>query len=271
MSITLSPGRAVEKRAGTAIRLEWVRIALSDLTDMDSARWFAALARDLAEQGGKDATASRVLELITGATGCSFAAIAQLSPQGVLVHNHSTDAELLGKVAAISTSTGEGVAWQALRERRTVRVNDVGSESRWPQYTARLRAETPLRSALSYCLVLDNRVLAAVTLFSAEPGFFTDAICRFADVYADHAAIALARVTDHERAENLETALQSNREIGMAVGILMVRYGLTDQAAFDLLRVTSQHEHRKLREIAAETVYSGELPQRAERAVLRLA
>ena len=244
---------------------------MSDLTDMDSARWFAALARDLAEQSDRDAAASRVLELITGATGCSFAAIAHLSPQGVLVYNHSTDRELLGKVAAISTATGDGVAWQALRERSTVLVEDLNSESRWPQYTARLRAETPFRSALGYSLILDNLVLGAMVLFSAEPGYFTDAICRFGDVYADHAAIALARVTDHERAENLETALQSNREIGMAVGILMVRYGLTDQAAFDLLRVTSQHEHRKLREIAAETVYSGELPQRAARDVMRLA
>lgn len=238
---------------------------------MDSARWFAALARDLAEQADRDAAASRILELITGATGSSFATIARLSPQGVLIHSNSTDPALLSKVAAISTSTEEGLAWQALRDRGTVRVDDVNSESRWPLYTARLRAETPLRSALSYCLILDNLVLGAMTLYSTEPCFFTDAICRFADVYADHAAIALARVADHERAENLETALQSNREIGMAVGILMVRYSLTDQAAFDLLRVTSQKEHRKLREIAAETVYSGELPQRTERAVLRLA
>jgi GAF domain-containing protein len=245
--------------------------ALSDLNDMDSARWFAALARDLAEQGGKDATATRVLELITGATGCSFAAIAHLSPQGVLVHDHATDRALLGKLASISTNTGEGLAWQALQQRATVRVDDLESESRWPQYTARLRAETPIRSALGYCLILDNLVLGAMLLFSTEPSFFTETICRFADVYADHAAIALARVSDHERAENLETALRTNREIGMAVGILMVRYGLTDQAAFDLLRVTSQREHRKLRDIAAEAVYSGELPQRPERAALRLA
>jgi transcriptional regulator with GAF, ATPase, and Fis domain len=244
---------------------------LSDLSDLDSARWFAALARDLAEQADRDATASRVVELITGAIGCSFAAIAHLTPQGVLVHSNSTDKALLGRVAAISSSTGEGIAWEALRSRATVRVEDLDTESRWPQFTARLRTETRIRSALGYCLTLDNLVRAAMLLFSEEPGFFTDQICRFADVYADHAAIALAKVSDHERAENLETALQSNREIGMAIGILMVRYGLTDQAAFDLLRVTSQHQHRKLREIAAATVYSGELPQRDEQVALRLA
>ncbi len=244
---------------------------MNDIPDMDSARWFAALARDLAEQADRDATASRVLELITGATGCSVAAIAHLSPQGVLICDHASDQEQAATISAISAGTEEGVAWHALRHRGTVRMDDVNSEARWPRYTARLRAETPIRSALGYCLILDNLVLGAMLLYSSEPAFFTEAICRFADVYADHAVIALARVTDHERAENLETALQSNREIGMAVGILMARYGLTDQGAFDLLRVTSQHEHRKLREIAAETVFSGELPQRAEQSVLRLA
>ncbi len=65
-----------------------------------------------------------------------------------------------------------------------------------------------------------------------------------------------AKASGHERAENLETGLQGNRDIGMAIGILMGRYGTDRPRRFDLLRVTSQREHRKLRENAAETVYS---------------
>jgi transcriptional regulator with GAF, ATPase, and Fis domain len=227
---------------------------------MESARWFAVLARDLAEQPDRDATVLRLLELVTTATGCSAAAIAHLSPQGDLFYGHATDAVLNAEISAISTGTAEGVAWQALHERRMVRVDDLATEQRWPRYTAQMRRRTPVRSALGHCLVVDNLVLGAMLLYSTQPGFFTDDICRFTDVYADHAAIALSRVTEHDRAENLERALDSNRQIGMAIGILMSRYGLTEQAAFDLLRVTSQHRHRKLRDIAAETVFTGELP-----------
>src|SRR4051812_11089931 len=196
-SDTLTPRRAVEKRAGTAISVSRYH-AVNDLSDLDSARWFAALARDLAEQQDRDATTHRILELISGATGCSFASIAHLTPQGVLAYDHSTDKNLLGKVAAISLRTGEGVAWQALRERGTVHVPDLHSEDRWPQYTARMRAETNIRSVLGYCLIVDNLVRGAMLLYSEEPNFFTDSICRFAEVYADHAAIALAKVSDHE-------------------------------------------------------------------------
>ena len=233
---------------------------LTDSPEMQGARWFAALARDLAEQPDKDATVLRLLELVVGATGCSAAAIAHLSSRGDLFFGHATDPVLNAEISAISTGTAEGVAWQALHERRTVRVEDLATEDRWPKYTTQMRQRTPVRSALGHCLIVDNLVLGAMLLYSTQPGFFTDDICRFTDVYADHAAIALSRVTEHDRAENLERALQSNREIGVAIGILMSRCGLTEQAAFDLLRLTSQHQHRKLRDVAAEIVYTGELP-----------
>lgn len=231
-----------------------------DLLGADSTQWFAALARDLAEQPDPDAAAQRLLELITGATGCSAAAVVRLSPAGELLWDHATDPGLISTISAISISTGEGVAWQALRQRGPVRVDDLSTETRWPRYTAQVCSQTPIRSVLGYCLILDNLVLGAMLLYSPEPEFFTDAICRFAEVYADHAAIALARVAEHDRAEGLQTALAANREIGIAIGILMTRYQLTEQAAFDLLRVTAQRERCKLRQIVTETIRAGALP-----------
>ena len=53
--------------------------------------------------------------------------------------------------------------------------------------------------------------------------------------------------------------LDSNREIGVALGILMSRHLITQAQAFDLLRMASQHTHRKLREIATEVAETGML------------
>lgn len=117
---------------------------------------------------------------------------------------------------------------------------------------------------MGYCLILDNLVLGAMLLYSPAPGYFTDALYRFAEVYAGHAAIALSRVAEHDRAENLQAALDNNRQTGIAIGILMMRYTLSEQAAFDLLRVTSQREHRKLRHIVAETIGAQNQAGRAE-------
>ena len=59
--------------------------------------------------------------------------------------------------------------------------------------------------------------------------------------------------------DQLERAVSSNREIGVAVGILMVNHTLTDEQAFDLLSRVSQHTNRKLRLIALEVARTGAL------------
>ena len=75
----------------------------------------------------------------------------------------------------------------------------------------------------------------------------------------------LVESAERRKAEavHLEQALSSNREIGVAVGILMVNHKLTDEQAFDLLSRVSQHSNRKLRAIALEVARAGalELPR----------
>ncbi len=70
---------------------------------------------------------------------------------------------------------------------------------------------------------------------------------------------ALAGAEDKIR--NLEIALESSRRIGAAVGILMAQHRVGLEAAFDLLRQVSQTEHRKLRDIADDVVYTGAVLQ----------
>jgi AmiR/NasT family two-component response regulator len=62
---------------------------------------------------------------------------------------------------------------------------------------------------------------------------------------------------------NLEQALQTNRRIGQAIGIIMARNLITEDEAFRLLRETSQRSHRKLREVADAVVETGEVPTAA--------
>jgi hypothetical protein len=61
------------------------------------------------------------------------------------------------------------------------------------------------------------------------------------------------------KVENLERALVTARRIGMALGILMARYGLTEERAFDALRLASHRTQRKIRDIADDVVLTGDL------------
>lgn len=99
------------------------------------------------------------------------------------------------------------------------------------------------------------------TCYSRQTNAFDEDSIAVAAILAAHAAIAMNTAHDRQRAENLEQALESNREIGMAMGVLMSSGLHTQQQAFDILRRASQRLNVKLRDVAATVVESGELPK----------
>ena len=72
--------------------------------------------------------------------------------------------------------------------------------------------------------------------------------------------MALLAAARHDTANHLLRALETNREIGVAMGILMGNGKLTSQQAFDQLRTASQNLNRKLHDIAADVALTGALP-----------
>jgi AmiR/NasT family two-component response regulator len=62
-----------------------------------------------------------------------------------------------------------------------------------------------------------------------------------------------------QEVDNLRVALESNRRIGMAIGILVARRGLTEQKALDLLKVASQRLNRRVRDLAEEIIHVGDI------------
>ena len=52
-------------------------------------------------------------------------------------------------------------------------------------------------------------------------------------------------------------ALESNRKIGAAIGMLMYRHKISYQDGFDRLRDVSQRTHTKLRDVADEVLRTG--------------
>ena len=82
-----------------------------------------------------------------------------------------------------------------------------------------------------------------------------------ATMLASFASVTLAAVARGEVASTLRRGLESNREIGVAMGIIMARHQVTQDQAFALLRLVSQESNRKVVDIAAQIATTGELPQ----------
>jgi len=71
------------------------------------------------------------------------------------------------------------------------------------------------------------------------------------------AQVSLDLIAARAQVEELGRALQSSRQIGMAMGILMERHRLAPDRAFQVLRQMSQRRNVKLREVADAIVEPG--------------
>lgn len=78
-----------------------------------------------------------------------------------------------------------------------------------------------------------------------------------ATTFARHASIALA-VTDE--VFNLKIAIDTRKLIGQAQGILMERFGISGDHAFDVLRRYSQTANVKLSTVVQQVIDERELP-----------
>lgn len=250
--------------SGITVAVGWQneRVDASGLQVRPVVETFAAVARDLAETAGVRPTLEQLVGHAVSLVPCHWAA--------AVVANHitskpaplsaSSDPELLAVVAGIAGAAGTSPGWTAFEERGVVLVSDLATDNRFGTYTAEMVEQTPIRSVLSFGLVLQDRALGVLTLYSRSVDAFDDGAITRASVLADHAAIAIEGTIREDRADNLQRALGSNRLIGTATGILVERHKLTPEQAFDLLRNISQNSNRKLVDIAESLVETGEVP-----------
>jgi hypothetical protein len=168
--------------------------------------------------------------------------------------------DLPPRVDAIQYELGAGPCVDAALDDTIYLTGDLEIDTRWPEFGKRAVFDTGIRSMLAIRLFSEEAdLIAALNLYSATRDAFAVGALPICILLATHASLALTSAGQRERIVNLEQAIKSNREVGVAVGVLMSRHTVTQQQAFDLLRMSSQRSHRKLREVAADVVETGEL------------
>jgi len=146
----------------------------------------------------------------------------------------------------------EGPCVDAIESEPVVVVNELRHEQRWPRYVPRA-AELGVRSQVGLRLYAEE-TLGGLNLYSTSSDLVTPETRQLADLFAAHASLALAQV---RREDDMSTALASRRLIGQAIGIVMERYHITEDRAFQFLVRASSHGNIKMRDVAAELVREG--------------
>ncbi|MGB9303513.1 MAG: GAF and ANTAR domain-containing protein [Mycobacterium sp.] len=168
---------------------------------------------------------------------------------------------LAHRVDDLERRAGDGPCIDAIEEETPQIETDLSTPSQWPHFSARLVAETPVRGAMGFRLLVDKRKAAALNLFSDTPNLFNSESAGSAAVLAAFASVAINAIGKGEDAASLRRGLISNREIGKAVGMLMLLHQFSEDEAFELLRRHSQDLNIKLADVARQVIDSrGRLP-----------
>ncbi len=156
---------------------------------------------------------------------------------------------------------GYGPCMDAGRGGVLLRIDDMRTETRWPDYVAHVLTATPVLSSLSVPLPYQGSAIGALNNYSTKPAAFAspESLRAGTDV-AEVIAVAVANADAHaqlfDQARNMRVAMESRAVIEQAKGVLMAQRHVDAEQAFEILREASQRYNRKLRDIAAGIVES---------------
>lgn len=214
----------------------------------------SALAEVLYVRGNYDDVYAAVCRTAVDVVpGCDHACISTLEGGRELACHGATDA-VAAHVDQLEGTLREGPCYDAITEDSFQMDADIRQDPSWPTLAERVLAETPVRAMIGYRVRVGPRKVGALNLFSDTPGGFDAEAADMGAIMAAFASTALGAAAQHERAENLVQGLQSNREIGKALGMLMSTHGISDEEAFDSLSRMSQQLNIKMAHLARKVV-----------------
>lgn len=186
--------------------------------------------------------------------GCDHASL-MVRRQG-RVRTAAASDEIALAADALELELGEGPCLDALDDDQPDAhfCNDLQDGCQWPGLAARLRADLGLEGMAGFRIRQDGAKVGALNIFSDTTGGLRPVSLDQASLLSSFASVALAAADRGEEASTLRLGLESNREIGKAVGLLMAMHEVDADEAFGLLAKVSQEMNLKVADVAAQLI-----------------
>jgi GAF domain-containing protein len=216
---------------------------------MDVARTLADMALELEQDGNPQSMLDRVSHYARLLLDADDSGVMRTHSRSH-VETPAATTPRVDQAHQLQARFDEGPCLDAIEGRATYRSDDVLTDARWPRWGP-AAAGIGIRSTIGVRLATRARGYGSLNVYSDRPDAFTAADEKIVEMLAAHATAVLAIA---ERADGLATALESRTTIALAQGILMEKFALTPEAAFEFLKRISQHENRRLFTVAEAIV-----------------
>jgi len=204
------------------------------------------------------------LAAIDAVQGADYAGITIADRHGKLETPAATD-PLVHQVDALQYQFKQGPCVDAVRGQWQARSDDLSVDIRWPEYGP-LAADLGIASQMGIELFDEPGMVAGLNLYSSKVGAFHDDTAEAAMLFAIQATHALGRIMTQKQ---LTDAMTTSTTIGRATGVVMQRFQLSADRAFELLTRLSRIHDVTLEVLAdqiLEEITNGSLRASDERA-----
>lgn len=213
------------------------------------------LASSMEEPSSLADTRHRIVEsAVIAVPGVDYASITVRDAETGLLQTTAETDTLVRQLDEVQYELEEGPCLDAVTEEELVVVGDLHADPRWPRYGRRaaaagVRAQAAIR-------LRNGRFVTGLNLYSAKINGISEPLDE-ARLVARHARVVLGYAG---QLETLAGALDSRSDIGNAIGILMERYKIDSDRAFEFLVRVSKNTNTKLRILAQQIIAGQDLP-----------
>ena len=147
-----------------------------------------------------------------------------------------------------SLKLGEGVVGYVAEQKTFLAILDVLKEPRYKEKD--LARKEGLISMLSVPLIVKDKVIGVINVYTSYPHEFTETERDILTVVANQAAICIESTELMVKTKVIQEELEVRKLVERAKGVLMKRQGLSEDEAFKRMRKASMDSRKTMREIA---------------------
>ncbi len=211
-----------------------------------------AALRDITRAISTAASVDKILSLITTKTArvmemdsCSIYLLDDKSEYLTLKATTGLAPEAIGHARL---KLGEGLTGSAAQLGKPIAAADASADPRYKFLPE--THETRFQSLLAVPLIARGQVIGALNVQTRAGHTYTPDETELLSIIADVAAGELQKAMLYEEIGGLKEAIETRKLVERAKGILMKRYGIGEQEAFERIHTQSRNLRKTMRELA---------------------
>ena len=154
-------------------------------------------------------------------------------------------------------SVGEGVVGMVAKTKQSIVIDDVLKDVQYKE--KKLAKKEKFVAMLSVPMMVKKKVIGVINCYTTKKYTFEKSDIELLTTVANQAAVAIENTELLVRTKVIQDELETRKKVEKAKGILMKEQGVSEEAAYNLLRKSSMSRRISMKDISEAIILSFEI------------